>query len=59
MITTEKPTLQEFHIEGVKHITPSGFRRLIDVLCYNHFMPSAFTSFPKPLFFRLEHSVNK
>jgi len=22
MITTEKPTLQEFHIEGVKHITP-------------------------------------
>ena len=24
MITTEKPTLQEFHIEGVKHITPSN-----------------------------------
>ena len=24
MITTEKPTLQDFHIEGVKHITPSN-----------------------------------
>jgi rhodanese-related sulfurtransferase len=24
MITTNKPTLQEFHIEGVKHITPSN-----------------------------------
>lgn len=23
MITTEKPTLQDFHIDGVKHITPS------------------------------------
>ena len=24
MITTDKPTLQEFHIEGVKHIIPSN-----------------------------------
>lgn len=24
MITTDKPTLQEFHIEGIKHILPSN-----------------------------------
>ncbi|MGC8823119.1 MAG: rhodanese-like domain-containing protein [Bacteroidales bacterium] len=24
MITTDKPTLQDFHIEGIKHVTPQN-----------------------------------
>ena len=29
MITTDKPTLQDFHVEGVKHITPSNAIELL------------------------------